>query len=51
MDVLIDEPGRYELNPPPALVTKIGLDICLASFHRESAPFTKKPSAGRWPSE
>jgi histidinol phosphatase-like PHP family hydrolase len=33
MDVLIDEKGHYELNPPPELVAKIGLDVCLASFH------------------
>ena len=33
MDVLIDDKGRFELNPPPALVAQIGLDVCLASFH------------------
>ncbi len=33
MDVLIGEDGKFSLNPPPALVAKMGLDICLASFH------------------
>lgn len=33
MDVLIGEDGKFSLNPPPALAAKVGLDVCLASFH------------------